>query len=96
MFIIEFIEEMLSIIGLGSLATLGIVGTLLMWVIYIFFGILLSVIAVGILYAIYYWPREFVYRILLRKEPPPERIMKWVESVDKKIDAYIETMNNDA
>ena len=96
MFILEFIEEMLSMIGLGSLATLGVVGSLLLWIIYIFLGIFLLVIAIGVLYAMYYWPREFIYRILLRKSPPPERIMMWVENVDNKIDAYIETMNNDA
>ncbi len=96
MFILEFIEEMLSMIGLGSLATLGVVGSLLLWIIYIFLGILLLVIAIGVLYAMYYWPREFIYRILLRKSPPPERIMMWVEKVDKKIDDYVETMNNDA
>ena len=96
MFIIEFTEEMLSMIGLGSLAALGVVGYLLLWGIYIFLGIFLLVVAIGVLYAMYYWPREFVYRIVLRKEPPPERIMMWVEKVDKKIDAYIESMNNDA
>ena len=96
MFIIEFIEEMLSMIGLGSLAALGVAGTLLLWIIYIFLGILMLVIAIGVLYAMYYWPREFIYRILLRRDPPPERIMVWFEHVDKKIDAYIETMNNDA
>lgn len=96
MFILEFIEEMLSMIGLGSLATLGVVGSLLLWIIYILLGILLLVIAIGVLYAMYYWPREFIYRVLLRRNPPSERIMMWFEQVDKKIDAYIETMNNDA
>lgn len=95
MFIIEFIEEMLSMIGLGSLATLGVVGYLLLWGIYILLGIILLVVAMGVLYAMYYWPREFVYRIVLRKEPPPERIMMWVDSVNDKLDAYIERMNND-
>lgn len=95
MFIIEFIEEMLSMIGLGSLAALGVVGYLLLWGIYILLGIILLVVAMGVLYAMYYWPREFVYRIVLRKEPPPERIMMWVDSVNDKLDAYIERMNND-
>ena len=95
MFILEFIEEMLSMIGLGSLATLGVVGYLLLWGIYILLGIILLVVAMGVLYAMYYWPREFVYRIVLRKEPPPERIMMWVDSVNDKLDAYIERMNND-
>lgn len=96
MWLFEFIEEMLSMIGLGSLATLGVVGSLLLWIIYILLGILLLVIAIGVLYAMYYWPREFIYRVLLRRDPPSERIMMWFEHVDKKIDAYIETMNNDA
>ena len=96
MFILEFIEEMLSMIGLGSLAALGVVGSLLLWIIYIFLGILLLVITIGVLYSMYYWPREFIYRILLRRNPPPERIMMWFENFDKKVDAYIETMNNDA
>ena len=96
MWLFEFIEEMLSMIGLGSLATLGVGGSLLLWIIYILLGILLLVIAIGVLYAMYYWPREFIYRVLLRRDPPSERIMMWFEHVDKKIDAYIETMNNDA
>ena len=98
MFVLEFIEEMLSLIGLGSLAglaALGVVGKLLLWGIYIFLAIIWLVVAIGVLYAMYYWPREFVYRIVLRKEPPPERIMMWFDRVNDKIDKYIEEMDKD-